>query len=113
MNCPCRNNQEIDTEVVRMPDGHRHYAKLQCALCKKYMQWLPDPAKELERQQKREHKQQFQEQIDLINKIRVDMLNTWEGEFYQNVKKFAPHKVLSEKQIENINKIIGRYERIQ
>ena len=74
------------TVTERPPDTHRHYARLTCALCGRFLRWLPRP-ETIERQK--------------LNGFRIakltmqEGLTGWEREFVRSVsqqRKLSPRQ---------------------
>ena len=68
------------TRTERLPDGSRHYARLTCAVCGRFLRWLPRP-ETIER-----------ERIDSFRLAKLSMhpgLSDWERRFVGDVLKLA------------------------
>jgi hypothetical protein len=68
------------TRTERLPDSHRHYARLTCAVCGRFLRWLPRPAT-VERQKLNAFK--------LAKLAMCDRLIPWERRFVGDVLKLA------------------------
>jgi hypothetical protein len=72
------------TRTERLPDCHQHYARLTCALCGRFLRWLPRP-ETIER-----------ERVNAFRLARLGMcegLSKWERSFVHHVsqqRKLSP-----------------------
>jgi len=68
------------TRTEQLPDGHRHFARLTCALCGRFLRWFPKP-EAIARQR-----------VNAFNLAKVAMcegLNPWQRRFVRDVSKLA------------------------
>jgi hypothetical protein len=68
------------TRTERLPYGHRHFARLACALCGRFLRWFPKP-ETIARQR-----------VNAFNLAKVAMcegLNPWQRRFVRDVSKLA------------------------
>jgi hypothetical protein len=85
------------TRTERLPDCHRHYARLTCALCGRHLRWLPRP-ETIER-----------EQVNAFRLARLGMcegLSKWERSFVHNVSQ---QRKLSPKQATLVARLYAQY----
>jgi hypothetical protein len=68
------------TRTERLPDCHRHYARLTCAICGRFLRWLPRP-ETVQRQR-----------LNAFRLARLAMhpgLSDWERRFVGDISKLA------------------------
>jgi hypothetical protein len=85
------------TRTERLPGCHRHYARLTCALCGRFLRWLPKP-ETVERQK-----------LNAFRLARLGMcegLSVWERGFVRSVSE---KKHLSPKQLEIIAELVAKH----
>ena len=85
------------TRTERLPDGSRHYARLTCAVCGRFLRWLPKPST-LARQKLNAFK--------LAKLAMCDRLNPWERRFVGDVLKLAK---LSPRQQVRVERLCREY----
>jgi hypothetical protein len=85
------------TCTERLPDGSPHYARLTCAICGRFLRWLPKP-QTIERQR-----------VNAFRLAKLSMrpdLSDWERSFVRDVSK---RRKLSPKQEARILRLVARY----
>jgi len=91
---PCRHSV---TTTKRLPDSHRHFARLTCALCGRHLRWLPKPST-MERRA-----------LNAFRLARLAMrpdLTDWERQFIRSV---GEKKHLSPKQQALVERLCREY----
>jgi hypothetical protein len=85
------------TRVELMPQGHKHYAMETCAICRRFVRWLPRP-ETIERARNNAFR--------LARLAMCSELNSWERGFVRDV---ARRRKLSPRQQEIVERLCREY----
>jgi hypothetical protein len=88
----------VKTVDIRMPEDCKHYSKIICADCNKFLTWGKNPRLTQDHEQ-RKHK------IDIL--LDDGIINTWERHFLESIKD---KRIITPKQNEILERIIGNNE---